>query len=393
MRRKLNRSLPSWDLGKLPLIFVAGALVTVSALFSVTFAAKIGAPSGNAPAFILMALAIEGYAAFSLPVLWPRLPGLGRVLLLAFLLPCLIYKVTAAHRFAVENIGTREAARERQVVRYAEAEARVKDLRAQLDRYAGARPAAMIHADIEGAKQNVRWDSTKGCVDATVIESRAFCAGYHKLRAELAEAAAFTRVETELAAALTHLQTMAPVAGVSAETSGPVAWIYALLGVPAGSFVQFVSDLVMLVVEGGAVAVPALVGFAKRPVAAEEIAPRKAPPPAEPPEVEETPPKISAKGLTDKAKEDAAELVAFLGDRTDRGAGEKVQSTTLYLIYSDWMQGAKRDPMTINQFGTLMTHHLGIAKQKRGGKNWYLNIRLKAPAAAAASARHLRAVG
>ncbi|MEO0811124.1 MAG: hypothetical protein AAFW82_10930, partial [Pseudomonadota bacterium] len=50
------------------------------------------------------------------------------------------------------------------------------------------RPAQTIEAEIRAAKQNTRWSSTKSCSDATLPESRTFCARYFTLQGELATA-------------------------------------------------------------------------------------------------------------------------------------------------------------------------------------------------------------
>jgi hypothetical protein len=389
--RRVTRRLATLDLARLPMLLIAGALVTVSGLFSVSFAWRTGEPSGNAAIFALLALAIDGYAAFAMPVLWPRLPLLGRLLLIGFLVPCLAYKVTAAHRFAAENLSTREAAREQAVDSYEAAEHRVKTLRDQLGQSADARDAGIIQAEIDGLLRTPGADGCTGPINGPVTQE--VCPKVDRLRTELAKAQSATRIQDELSQALRELSGKAPVAVVSAEASGPAPWLLGLIGYSVGSFTEFVATLIMLIVEVGSVAVPALVGFARREGAQTEHLPSRKIAMATAPELEETPPKISSKSPTEGQRAAAAELIEFLGARTARDSGEKVQSTALYAAYTGWAQAQGRAPITVNQFGTVLTQHLGLTKLKRGGVNWYLNIRLTAPQAGGRSARRLQAVG
>ncbi len=64
------------------------------------------------------------------------------------------------------------------------------------------RPAPTIEAELNVAKQNIRWASTKGCSDATLPESRTFCTQYFKLQGELATA----RKADEIQAALNDVK-------------------------------------------------------------------------------------------------------------------------------------------------------------------------------------------
>ena len=60
------------------------------------------------------------------------------------------------------------------------------------------RPVQTIEADIRAAKQNARWASTKRCSDATLPESRTFCARYFKLQGELAAARKAGEIQARL---------------------------------------------------------------------------------------------------------------------------------------------------------------------------------------------------
>jgi len=64
------------------------------------------------------------------------------------------------------------------------------------DASASGKSPAQIRAEIEAHKQHARWASTKGCVDATVPESRDYCQTYHLLMADLAAAREAERLES-----------------------------------------------------------------------------------------------------------------------------------------------------------------------------------------------------
>jgi hypothetical protein len=83
--------------------------------------------------------------------------------------------------------------------------------------------------------------------------------------------------------------------------------------------------------------------------------------------------------LTERGKRDLADLAAFFDGACERQEGERVQALTLYFVYADWKQSQGEMPMSLPQFGTLLTKRLGVAKSKIEGKNHYLSIRLSHP--------------
>lgn len=108
--RRLTAAGFSARLAPLPGMAIAGIFIGVSGLACVTFGYRLGEPSGNGLIFAALALGIEGFADLSVPLFWPRLRLIGRMLLLSFFGLCLAYKLTAADRFAAENLGKRETA-------------------------------------------------------------------------------------------------------------------------------------------------------------------------------------------------------------------------------------------------------------------------------------------
>jgi hypothetical protein len=109
------------------------------------------------------------------------------------------YSVTSSLGFAALNrdatSGKRQAVIERQQHLRSEL-ARKQQERAALPT---ARPAATIDGELAAARQHARWDSTQGCVKATLPESRAFCDGYFRLTAERGNALAAAQIDAEIA--------------------------------------------------------------------------------------------------------------------------------------------------------------------------------------------------
>jgi hypothetical protein len=381
-----------------PLAAIAALFIGVSGFMTVTFGYRLGEAAGLGLVFAAFAVAVEGFADLAMPLLWRRIGLAGRVLLVAFFALCLAYKLEAAKRFAAENLGLRDAAAATAAVDYEAARQRVESLRRAVAENAEARPAGVIQAEIDGLLRDPRAEGCNGAINGEV--TRNICPKVDRLRGELARAGVRDRAEAELAPAIAAWRGSAPAAATAQDGVGPVGAALALAGVQIGSWSQLVALLVMIIVEAGAIVVPMLIGLAfgdgRRPQPAEAApamaAPAKAPA-AGADLREELLPKASPRGMTPKAKRDTADLTVFLAERTERGADERVQSTTLYFVYSEWKQGRGEEPMTVNQFGTVLTHHLGLAKAKSDGKIWYQNIRLRHPDQGRKAARHLRVAG
>ena len=159
------------------------------------------------------------------------------------------------------------------------------------------------------------------------------------------------------------------------------------------------STLFMTVVEAGAIIVPMLNGLARgerrKPVVSGE-----APSPAAgqvtanliPATGDSSTHQPVPQGVTDRTRRDIADVTAFLGDRSERVTGERVQSTAFYFLYCEWKQERSETAITVAQFGVVLTKHLGLSKIKSDGKIWYLGVRLRHPAQGRQGAKHLRAV-
>src|SRR5688572_27947563 len=101
---------------------------------------------------------------------------------------CIVYALTSALGFAALNRSDTTGTRSLQAANYEDMRGQLAQIAQQQSWLEKHRAAGMVEAEIEGAKQNVRWTSSAGCTNATVTLSREFCESYHRLQAELAAA-------------------------------------------------------------------------------------------------------------------------------------------------------------------------------------------------------------
>jgi hypothetical protein len=378
----------SAGLRALPGMVIAALFIGVSGVASVTFGYKLGEPSGNALIFAAVALGVEGFADLAVPLFWHRIRLGGRALLFVFFTLCLTYKLTAANRFAAENLGKREAAVATQATDFDLAKDKVDGLRKIINANIDARPAASLTAEINKLLRDPKAEGCTGKINGKVTGE--ICPKVDALRGELAKAEARDKAQAELPAAIATLRSKPAVAApVAQDDLGIVGTLLGLIGLHLASWSDFVAHLFMALVEGGAIIVPMLVGLANggsretwRPSPAgdlqETLEPQRSPEKAVE-TLETRSPQASTKRLTERAERDVADVTAFLGDGTERAVGEGVQSMALYLNYCGWKHNRGEKPITVAQFGTVLTQHLGLTKGKIAGKIQYESLRLKSP--------------
>jgi len=99
-----------------------------------------------------------------------------------------VFSLLSAIGFAAGNRESITDARVSMVQRYETLRSDLKALQAAREALPEHRAAGIVAAAIDAHKQHRRWASTKGCRNATVPDSRAYCRTYFALRAELAAA-------------------------------------------------------------------------------------------------------------------------------------------------------------------------------------------------------------
>jgi hypothetical protein len=228
--------------------------------------------------------------------------------------------------------------------------------------------------------------------------TKEICPKVDRLRGELARAKARDTAESELTPALAALR-KASSGGGAQESAGPVMALLAFTGIHVGGWSSFIASLLMVIVEAGAIVVPMLMGAAfgerRRSVASgagPDPDPGRTAPAIDAAGGDAASPQALPLGLTDRARRDLADVAAFLNACCERAAGKRVQSASLYVVYSEWKKARSEEPITVAQFGVVLTKHAGLAKLKSEGKNWYLGLRLRHPAQGRSGAKHLRAV-
>jgi hypothetical protein len=390
---------PAW-LAQAPGLVIAGIFIGLSGVVSVTSWYEVGQVSGNGLIMAAAAIGAEASADLAFPLWWPRVRLLGKLLVVTLFAACLGYKLEAAKHFSSEKLGARDAAMAKSAENYELARERVEALRKIIADNADARAASVIEADIatelrdpkaEGCPAGVQWN---GPVTSKV------CPKVDKLRGELARAKERDKAQGQMADAIADWRKASPTVVTAAQQSpGPVALLLALLGISVASWSALMSTLFMMVVEAGAIIVPMLNGLARRDErkpapAGEASGPATGQATADPcPATGESPgPQSLPQGVTERTRRDIAELTGFLGSNSERAPGERVQASKLYALYLQQKTERGEQAMTVAQFGTVLTKHLGLAKIKSGGSNWYIGLRLRHPAQGRMGAKHLQAV-
>jgi hypothetical protein len=318
-----------------------------------------------------------------------------------------------------------------------------QDLRADLKRaeeQAGwipqHRPYESVQSEIEGAKTQKAWSTTKGCTDATRKASREFCQNYFGLTAELAAASSAKEADARIAAinaklkaaeatpALSEADPQAKVLTELASAFFPnikienvqmalTLFVALLLEIGSG-FGMYVAFSQWRLYDrqspaapkwaqaeadtaAAAVAAPALV-----PVAVQSNKPRSgandnrsieipletqvAQVPAieaRPAEVHQVEPKVAearfaAPAVRRLAPETNTER--FYKENVEIRDGSSVTATELYEDYCSWCDSKNKEPAALPSFAREFAE-LGVKKEKVAGRVRYIGIALKSDTA------------
>jgi hypothetical protein len=404
MRRpgRLNRDGWKARLAGAPGWLMAAIPIGLSAMMTVTCGYRMGAASGFWWLGAAGALFIELYVDLAIPKFWRHVGILLRAAMLVIFAGLLLYKLEAGRRFAAEIFGTYDAAVAKASDAYDIATNQVKSLQKKLADNADARAATVIESEIN---TQLRKPGTDGCPAGVAWNgpvTKEACPKVDILRRELARAKIRDQAEIDLVPALETWRQATPSGGkLAQESQGIPQLLLALIGISVPSW-SALASLFMLGIEGGAILLPILVERASREARRSAPAgeasvdtPAKRPPQPEPvageAEVSPASPQSSPK-VSPRAELDRDEAAAFLGDRSERATGERVQASKLYAVYFQWKTERGEAPMKNQQFGTMLTKHLGLTKKKISGKNWYLDVRLRHPAQGRKSVQHLHAL-
>ncbi|MEM9027077.1 MAG: hypothetical protein AAGC70_01790 [Pseudomonadota bacterium] len=114
----------------------------------------------------------------------------------------------------------------------------------------GHRPTAVVQEAIAAAQQHLRWQSTKGCTDATVPDSRRFCAACYRLIGELAAAKQADDIRRQIRKLTAHRNTLA-AKGAGRTVDSQSQLLSSILGLGSDRVQLVLITTLALVVEFG----------------------------------------------------------------------------------------------------------------------------------------------
>jgi hypothetical protein len=350
-------------------------LLCVSAAMNWQFGFSLGKTEFDSHVFGAASVAADGLKAllpFFIFAAWRQRNWSQAIGGTALWAVCILYALTSAIGFASLNRSDTTGTRTMQAEKY-------NDLRTQLSRVTEQqkwlekhRSVGMVEAEIKGAKQHYRWESTKGCTDATLALSREFCEGFHKLEAELAAAKKDETLQKEADAIRTQIGHMDGLA--AARIADPqAAMLSALSGIDIGRIELGLTILITLLVELGS----SLGLFVSTsPWRMHEHLKRAMVEPAKVVEIME-PIKLELPQLP-KDQQLAlprSDIETYFEDRIRQDDGASITALALYDNYCEWCETTGRQPVGLPIFSRQLTD-LGVQKAKIAGKIRYIGIRV-----------------
>lgn len=304
---------------------------------------------------------------------------------------CIVYAMTSAIGFTAMNRSDTAGARAVQVEKYADLRAELGRITQQQGALEKHRPVGTVEAEIEAAKQHLRWTKSEGCTNATVDVSRVFCENFHKLGAERAVALQdeeLTKRADEVRAKIAQMdsghvaQIADPQAAMLSSLSGlDISRIDVLMTILVTALVELGSSLGLYVststwrmhdmmkrpaTEPAKVVeiirpAPAATAATPAPTPAVEMPTLTVAPPPQPEQPQLAPPKT--------------DIEQYFSDRIRQDDGSSVTALALYDNYCEWCETSRRQPVGLPIFSRQLTD-LGVQKAKIAGKIRYIGIRI-----------------
>lgn len=187
----------------LGLFAVLAALVfmVASAAMNWVFLSSLGKSPLEAQIFGAVSVAVDVLKSL-LPIFigWALVEKKRTFAAVAGVVFCLFFafSLISAIGFAAHNRGAVTGGKEVIVLRYQAAVRDVAEVEGKLQVLPVSRPQAVVVEALRGLEQDKRWSTSKGCTEATALDSRAFCEGYFKTKAELAAALEAVRLDARL---------------------------------------------------------------------------------------------------------------------------------------------------------------------------------------------------
>jgi hypothetical protein len=353
-------------------VLAAATLLMVSAAMNWRFGYSLGKTEFDATIYGTASAAADVLKAL-IPFLiliavrarnWSQ--ALGGILLLAI---CSSYSLTSSLGFAALNRTDTVSERAANAANYEDLRAQVGYLRKQIDQLPEHRPPGVVSSNIDRMKQHRRWDSTRGCTNATVPKSIAYCREFHALEAELAAAKKAETLDARITDVRTRLDDVRR-AGPSTQADPQAAILSNISGLATDKVQLALVILVSVLVEAGSalgfyVALSHWKIFDNRSLGV--------------PEPVEMPAKTTLPALVapDEAElpYERTDVEMYFDERVEQSKESSVTALALFEDYCNWCDDKDKTPVSLPIFGRQFAD-LGVQKAKIGGRIRYIGIRL-----------------
>ena len=306
---------------------------------------------------------------------------------------CLTYSLTSALGFSAMNRADTTGQRVAEAAAYGDLRTELDKSREDLKWVPQHRPADMVAQEVEVLKQNRRWDQTKSCTDVTTTPSKAYCAQFHELLAEVGAAQKADKLQSRIDDIRGKL-TVATSGVALATTSDPQVDTLSNLSGQTKAMVQ--TGLILMVavlVELGSslgfyvvfsnwkiyedrVKVPAKRNETiTQPITVAPVAPAL---PAVAAETEALPLVASAndnRQAPARLQAPEGNVEKYYKEKVVSSEGANLTASELYEDYTDWCDDNGKEPEALTTFGRALSE-LGVQKIKFNGKMRYIGIKL-----------------
>jgi hypothetical protein len=338
------------------------------------------------------------------------------------------YSLTSALGHAALNRLDTTGQRAQQAAVYQDLRADIKRMEAQVSWIPQHRPAATVASEMDGMRNQLSWNRTKGCTEVAGKFNRDFCQKYHALSAEHANGVQAADLSSKISGAKAQVaQAGGEGAAVMSEADPQAAMLAKIAnlvfaGLKVDDIQMALTIFVALLLEVGSsfgmyvafsqwrlhdsLALPAAVpaaAVARAPVAkslaveeeaeVEVVMPQVASVPVAPPLAAPAiaaaappvpaviaPPAATANDNTNKALPvqrmvaPESDVERFNKEKVETAEGATITATELYDSYCQWCEEQDKEPLALPTFSREFGELKGIKKAKIAGRVRYIGI-------------------
>jgi hypothetical protein len=230
------------------------ALIAASGLMNWVFMSSLGKSEFEQQLLGAVSVAVSAFLAL-LPtlILWAYREGRPAFILLGLpvFLAFAAFSLSSAVGFAAKNRGSVSEDRALAASKLAGVRHEIEETETKLKVLGASHPFPALQELLRGLEQDRRWQSSKGCQDATTDGSRVFCKGYFNLKAEAARASEAGRLE-ERVAGLKRESHQLEDQGAGREADNQAAVLARVLELPAMQVERGLTCFLAVLVEIGA---------------------------------------------------------------------------------------------------------------------------------------------